>query len=80
MILRRGNKFAVWVYDPRVKKRVVVGSYDTEEEARQHEKLARSRFATGNTSRQSTAYRLHRLDHSAAHLWALAGRRGEVEP
>lgn len=80
MIHRRGTKFAVSVYDPRLKRRVVVGTYDTEEEARQHENLARSRVAPGNASRKSTAYRLQRLDHSAVQLWARAGRRGEVEP
>ncbi len=40
MIRKRGNKFTVAVYDPRVKGKMWVGTYATEEEAQAHEEMA----------------------------------------
>lgn len=40
MIRKRGNKFTVTVYDRRVKRKVWVGTYATEQEAKVHEEMA----------------------------------------
>jgi integrase len=42
VIRKRNGRFAVVVYDPRVKKKVWVGTYDSEEEAERHEELAKA--------------------------------------
>ena len=42
MIVERGGRFGVLVYDPRVQQKVWVGTYATREEAETHEQLAKA--------------------------------------
>ncbi len=42
MIIERNGRFGVLVYDPRVKHKVWVGTYDTREEAEMREELAKA--------------------------------------
>ena len=77
MIHRRGTRFAVFVYDPRLKRTVTVGIHDTEEEARRREQLARStgfhrnayRHAVLRLTEQLEPSRRFEINRAAARRW-----------
>jgi hypothetical protein len=81
MMPRRSTRFAVSVYDPRLKRTVTVGTYDTMEEAHR-ELLARSAPLARHTLRHTARHLIERqepsppskVDRMTARLWARAGR------
>ena len=78
MIHPRGGRFDVTVYDPRLKRRVAAGTYDTEQQARKHETAAVHTIRRAAPAAADRPEPTRRVDHFIAHLWLGAARRWEV--